>query len=808
MTPEKALLILLKNQVDANGKHIFKALGNPELLEALLVCGADANHFDTYFNVPVLSLAHSRQELSEFKLLLEHGANPDSPSSVFENREPIIFEVVSAQQGVDSFLRPMIKAGIDLNQLHPESGQTVLQHAASRYYVSGENLEFLIENGADPNLKNKHGQTLYDLIDTGEIKLHKPILLALRKHQTGYVEREITLDLFPKIENLNLDTHFYHSLDSFRGAKVLGKTSDTLTVRIYRTKQYDLDFPRTHTDALNIIFALLEQSKTPSAWKDAASVFDFQKYHVPVARQYIKSHIVSDFQLTYHGDLWEEKGYKSFDEIDSETLEKLQQATITITVNEPEMLETIEVGTKAKVPECNVQPLWYLENKATNQFFFLYMSNGGRWMAKEGEIGSDAKAKVIGGISKGYYKEANARAEAFAFQKFNDGFELVYKNFDTDYNLEDKVEAATRKAKINEDKNQDYSADAISAIKKKDVAKLAKILATGVNPDTLKDDYGNYAIEIVGETWYPEAAHLEMFNLLLNAGANPDKANYDQILAHNVAIRATNEFSDEMVKGLVKAGADLISVSDKIGESVLQCACRGGMLWFVEHLLENGADPNYTNQDEARTALHYALDAQRNAPEIIDLLLKYGADKNLLHTFYRFRNAFELAETVGTIEKLVEIGFDINMPNEHGNRAIYNAAEFGSTEMFAAFLRLGATFELYQLLYNITVKFRNNSQSDIERQIEKMRILRGLGHDLVSTSGDSPFVNLVDQNLKRRKKIAKWEEKALLDLWEMDCEPRRLSELNEVLDYLTKVDCQPMIEKVKERIAKIQAVLN
>ncbi len=54
MTPENAKSILKKHNVEADGKHLFNAFGNIELLEALLVAGADANH----------------------------GANPDTPSSV------------------------------------------------------------------------------------------------------------------------------------------------------------------------------------------------------------------------------------------------------------------------------------------------------------------------------------------------------------------------------------------------------------------------------------------------------------------------------------------------------------------------------------------------------------------------------------------------------------------------------------------------------------------------------------------------------------------------------------------------------
>lgn len=809
MTLKEAQSILKKHNLEADGKHLFDAFNNFELLEALLVAGADANYVETQFNVPVLSLAYSRQEYTNFGLLLEYGANPDVPSSVFTNREPIIFEIASPQTGVDGFLYLMIKAGIDLNQMHPESGYTLLQHAASRYYVSLENLEHLIEKGADPNLPNRDGQTLYDLIDSEKIKLDKPVLLALKKHQKGYVERPIAFQIVAPPQKPEWDTYFSCPRGSFRVVKVLDKTEDTLTVRMFRTERHDIDFPRTHTDSLGIIFGLLEHSKTPSEWKDVVSVFHFAGNHAALARHYIQSHIVSDFNLTIHADLWEEKNYKPFDDMSEETREKLQQATMTITVTEPEMLKTIEVGSWAKIPGFNVAPLWYLENKTTAQYYFFYISGGGRWIAKEGEIGTEAKGKVIGGIaSGGYYKEEYIRAEAFVSKKFEEGFELVYKNFDTAYNLEEEIEKAAREAKINENKNQDYSEAAFEALNQKDVEKLAEILKTGVHPDTLKDNYGNSMLEATGGAYYPEAFHLEMLKLLLASGANPNMANYNIPLIHKIAIRSKNEITDEMVRRLVEAGADVNVISSREAQSTLQCACRGGMLWFVQYLLENGADPNYKDNDEERSALHYALEAQRNATAIIDLLLQYGADKNSLYTFYRYDNAFERAGTLEAVEKLIEMGFDINMLNGHKYPALFKIAEYGSVKMFEAFLKRGATFELHQILYNITVRFRMNDKAVIENQIQKLRILYDLGYALISITDNNPLQTLVEDNLIRRKKIAKWEEQALLDLWEMDCAPRRLHKLNELNEYLTKVNSKPMMEKCQQYIAEIQAALN
>jgi hypothetical protein len=191
------------------------------------------------------------------------------------------------------------------------------------------------------------------------------------------------------------------------------------------------------------------------------------------------------------------------------------------------------------------------------------------------------------------------------------------------------------------------------------------------------------------------------------------------------------------------------------------------------------------------------------------LLLQYGADKNSLYTFYRRENAFELADTIEAVQKLVDLGFDINMPTQHSDYpAILTVARRGSVKMFDAFLKLGGMDEMHRILSSLCEPLDRNSQSKIKEQIEKMRLLHNLGYSLISVTDNNPIENLVDRNLKKRKKIAKWEEQALLDLWEMDCAPRRLHKLNELNEYLTKVNSKPMMEKCQQRITEIQAALN
>jgi len=149
------------------------------------------------------------------------------------------------------------------------------------------------------------------------------------------------------------------------------------------------------------------------------------------------------------------------------------------------------------------------------------------------------------------------------------------------------------------------------------------------------------------------------------------------------------------------------------------------------------------------------------------------------------------------------------MPGHFGDYpAILTIAKRGSVTMFDTFLKLGGMDEMHRVLDRLYEPLDRNSQSTIEEQIEKMRLLHKLGYSLISITDGNPIERLVDKNLKKRKKITKWEEKALLDLWEMDCAPRRLDQLNKLYEYVTKVDCKPMIEKCGQYITDIQAASN
>lgn len=78
----------------------------------------------------------------------------------------------------------------------------------------------------------------------------------------------------------------------------------------------------------------------------------------------------------------------------------------------------------------------------------------------------------------------------------------------------------------------------------------------------------------------------------------------------------------QAVKRLLEIGED-IEFSDYLGYRALHIACDFGYIDIIEHLLEEGANPNVCNSSN-----DYPLDlALKNNSDIIALLLEYGAYK-------------------------------------------------------------------------------------------------------------------------------------------------------------------------------------
>lgn len=144
----------------------------------------------------------------------------------------------------------------------------------------------------------------------------------------------------------------------------------------------------------------------------------------------------------------------------------------------------------------------------------------------------------------------------------------------------------------------------------------------------------------------------------------------------------------------------LPSIFESSEKTPLQEACYLENPYYVEKLLENGADPNYpklkegaTNLLPLRLATGYSIvniNYTQNATKIVEMLLEYGADPNVilrrgrtclidivaLNPKYYNEYHYEI------VRLLVEYGTDISIKDQDGFTAYDYAVKYNRTELY------------------------------------------------------------------------------------------------------------------------------
>jgi ankyrin repeat protein len=192
---------LLENGVAVNKKlsddsivlrsAIFR--GQPEMVQLLLDYGADANYRDD-MGIPLIYSAINLENQKIVEMLLEAGANPDV-TIIFPHDEPplpvpLLFILLDGSKKRE-MLPLLIQYSVDVNAIHPETGDNALQHIVKHVAktvkkgtiliivngASGEELyaadysvaQQLLEAGIDVNHRNTDGKTAMDMFTSIEI---------------------------------------------------------------------------------------------------------------------------------------------------------------------------------------------------------------------------------------------------------------------------------------------------------------------------------------------------------------------------------------------------------------------------------------------------------------------------------------------------------------------------------------------------------------------------------------------------------------------------------------------------------------
>ncbi len=223
------------------------------------------------------------------------------------------------------------------------------------------------------------------------------------------------------------------------------------------------------------------------------------------------------------------------------------------------------------------------------------------------------------------------------------------------------------------------------------------LLDRGANVN-IKDNSGNSAL-----MWALYGSNMSIAKLLIEKGADVKKGEGWAVLREVISgptefvsaglgghsTKAASESEKiEIVKLLIKNGADVNWYWYKGGETTLSAALLSGKNEIAKILLESGADPNIQMSND-QTPLMFAI--ANNDTAMINLLMDKKADVNLKSA--DDSTALMIAAgrgRVGIADALIKKGADVNLKNKKGDTALSLAKMNGHTEVIKLLKQAGA----------------------------------------------------------------------------------------------------------------------
>ncbi|KAK5870250.1 hypothetical protein PBY51_024903 [Eleginops maclovinus] len=124
-----------------------------------------------------------------------------------------------------------------------------------------------------------------------------------------------------------------------------------------------------------------------------------------------------------------------------------------------------------------------------------------------------------------------------------------------------------------------------------------------------------------------------------------------------------------------------------MSDNLCNASARGDLQKVLE-LLQNGADVNGFNKYN-RTALQVVNWAN---PDLVEALLREGANPNIRDPILNLTPLHDAARAgwIGSVQKLVQYGADVNLCDDNDNLPLHGAASEGNLEVIHLLIRLTA----------------------------------------------------------------------------------------------------------------------
>jgi len=168
----------------------------------------------------------------------------------------------------------------------------------------------------------------------------------------------------------------------------------------------------------------------------------------------------------------------------------------------------------------------------------------------------------------------------------------------------------------------------------------------------------------------------EMVALLLEAGADPNHHDNNNAYSLSFAVSAGDSLC---IQQLIDAGVEAENITFVNGATMLHLVARGGQTWIAQPLLDDGADIN-ARSGNGQTPVQYA--AGGTQPEMIDWLVERGAD---IHTKDNSGTGPLLTacwrERPESVRRLLALGCDPDQADCHGWGPLCAAARRGNADI-------------------------------------------------------------------------------------------------------------------------------
>ena len=243
--------------------------------------------------------------------------------------------------------------------------------------------------------------------------------------------------------------------------------------------------------------------------------------------------------------------------------------------------------------------------------------------------------------------------------------------------------------------------------------------------------------------------NVELVSLLVKNGADVnEKCAFDQSPLTVAIFNLRNGINIEIIKFLVSNGADvneILDIGDGIFTTNLNVSISMKAPNVMELLLGYGADPNFRDA-KGRTALMYAV---LTGDSTLRILLEYGADPNIQDN--DGRTALMLAvldgeSEEGVIKSLLEHGADPNIQDKTGLTALMWAIidRDRSPELFiSALIRTGGLHAENGALWFATAVFFAAARREAQLDIVKFLINNGANLEIRDKKGMNAYAHAI-----------------------------------------------------------------